>query len=126
MLSHKSKRSLGVCRALLVFLAIHLVACSARWTKIDTTFAIAAGAATAADWGQSSVATRACLESNTIIGHCGENVGTDLYFTSIIVASSLFLPYLPQWARRTALATVTVVELYTVRNNSVNISDRLH
>ncbi len=76
-------------RLLGIFCVLLLSACPGDWRKRDTIREHGLIAITAVDWYQTVDITKACRESNPIIGECGERVNMHLYFASVLVIQSI-------------------------------------
>jgi hypothetical protein len=104
----------------LAFLAFCLVLVSCtRWTKRDSALELAFVTTTAIDWHQTMSITAGCLETNPMIGTCGDVVPPSVYFPIVIVLHAAVAAVLPRPWREIFQSFTIGVEANTIYTNRI-------
>jgi hypothetical protein len=87
------------------------------WRKQDTALEVAFVGTALVDWHQTISITHDCVETNPMIGNCGDTVTPNLYFPVVLVAHAAIAACLPHTWRTVFLAFTTGIEASTIWGN---------
>lgn len=84
-----------------IALAVGLAACGG-WTRGDTLRELGYASVTTMDWAQTRDITAACIETNLLMGKCGEKIQPDVFMPGMILVHAAIAAILPKGTARQA------------------------